>query len=90
LLILFGGQDLELLLLFADPHRRLLTNALLNPVRLSASSSLHWWSGAWPSRRGRLAGLGGKLLVDVAVSRRTQPCWASYIDPQQRATVKGL
>jgi hypothetical protein len=31
-----------------------------------------------------------KLLVDVAVSQRTSPCWASYIDPQQRATVKSL
>jgi hypothetical protein len=30
-----------------------------------------------------------KLLVDVAVSQRTSPCWASYIDPQQWATVKG-
>jgi len=40
-------------------------------------------------RWGRLGGSVAKLLVDVAVSQRTSPCWASYIDPQQWATVKG-
>jgi hypothetical protein len=90
LLILFGGQDLEFLLLLADLHGRLLAEAwstgrvvgVVGPRLAELRLGLTDEDGS--------PGSVAKLLVAVAVSSAHRCFAASNIDPQQRSTVKGL